>query len=79
MINKKTLEKYITEWEGKNNKLTLVAIEYGKKYLNDDISQKEFFDKIVGHSCPMLKGFNQICNHDSYSKMCHDCWIKFLS
>lgn len=79
MINRKTLKRYIDEWEGKDTKITLVAIEYGKKLLNKEINEDEFFDKTVGQSCPMLKGFNQICNHDSYNKMCHDCWIKFLS
>lgn len=79
MINKKTLRRYIDEWKDSNSNITKTAIEYGNKYLDGEITEEEFFDKTVGQSCPMLKGFVQICNHDSYSKMCHDCWIKFLS
>lgn len=79
MINRKTLKRYIDEWQDRNTKITQVAIKYGNQFLDGKISEEEFFDKTVGQSCPMLKGFNQICNHDSYNKMCHDCWIKFLS
>lgn len=79
MINKEVLKKYIDEWKEKDMNIVRVAIEKGEEYLNDEISEDEFFEKVVGNSCPILKGFDQICMYDAYDKMCLDCWIKFLS
>ena len=79
MINKVTLKKYIDEWKDKDNKITRIGVENGEEYLKGEISEEEFFENVVGDSCPILKGFNQICMNDAYDKMCLDCWIKFLS